>query len=413
MTSVLLTSFSEHDPALQIESIISVSLMHPILRRLAIPLMLLSGTCATVIQKFMLEQRGSGRDLYPPHKFSKPWYLTLVMFIAEVCAMIFYFISRAFVTPSEQVVKTILDDAPQMPKHSNLLLYLLLGIPAVCDLLGTALMSIGLLYLSASVWQMLRGALTVFSALLHAFVLKRPQRNFMWAGVILVTLALVIVGFAAVTANGIGTSDVSSGLVILAIVLTVVAQLFRAVQVIAEDYFVHDAEISSYLIVGVEGMWGLVLTIAVFLPICQNVGNLNDEGNGVHEDSLDTITMLGNFPTLIGLSVGYLVGILGLNVCGMLVTEITNAVLRTIVESMRTMCVWLAQLILYYALKNTDYGHKHPTIGEKWTVSSFMELSGFLLLVTGMFVYNRSIELWFLKYDEGAGIPEDKEPSGI
>jgi drug/metabolite transporter (DMT)-like permease len=386
--------------------------MHPVIRHSAIPIMLLSGTLSTVVQKLILEQHGPGRDLYPPHKFSKPWYLTTVMFLAEVLAMVFYFISRAFTRESDQVVKAILDDSPPKPVRSNLRIYLLLGLPAICDLVGTALMSVGLLYLPASVWQMLRGAMIVFSALLHAFALKRTQHNYMWAGVIIVTLALVIVGLAAVTSNGLGGTGASRGLIILSIVLTVGSQFIRAIQVILEDYYVHDAELSSYLIVGVEGIWGLVLTIGVFLPICQNIGNVNNEGNGVHEDSLDTLRMLGNMPDLIGMSVAYMVAILGLNVAGMLVTEITNAVMRTILESMRTMCVWVVQLILFYALRNSDYGHKHPGIGERWTMSSYMQLSGFVLLVTGMFVYNRTLELWFLKYSDGAGVQlvsSDKE----
>jgi drug/metabolite transporter (DMT)-like permease len=385
--------------------------MHPCIRNAAIPVMLLSGTCSTVVQKFMLEQRGEGRSLYPPHKFSKPWYLTLVMFIAEVCAMIFYFISRAISKRKDEVAVEIMEGSPTKKAPSNIRIYLLLGLPALCDLVGTAMQSIGLLYLSASVWQMLRGANIVFSAFLHAWALKRPQHTYMWAGVVIVTVSLVIVGFAAVTSEGIQAGEVSVGLIVLAIVLTVSSQFLRAVQVILEDYFIHDVEISSYLIVGTEGVWGLLATVAVFLPICQNIGNAGNEGNGVHEDSLDTLVMLGNMPELIGMSVLYLFAILGLNVGGMLVTEITNAVMRVIIESMRTMCVWVVQVILYYGLKNSDYGHQHPNIGEKWSVSSFMELSGFLLGVTGMFVYNRSVELWFLKYDEPAGPTRASEAS--
>jgi drug/metabolite transporter (DMT)-like permease len=177
------------------------------------------------------------------------------MFLGEFVALVFYFISRACVPPSDQVVKDFLNDSlPKKKKHSNLRIYLLLGIPAVCDLLGTALMSVGLLYLSASVWQMLRGAMIVFSAVFHAFALKRPQRNFLWAGVVIVTLALVVVGFAAVTSNGIGNSGVSSRKGIFSIVLTVGSQFIRAIQVILEDYYVHDVDISSYLIVGVKGI---------------------------------------------------------------------------------------------------------------------------------------------------------------
>jgi hypothetical protein len=202
--------------------------MHIVIRRLAIPVMLLSGTCSTVIQKFMFEQRGEGRDIYGIHKFEKPWYLTLVMFVGEVVALGFYFLSRACSADRDPerehkpvVVETLLDERPTKPR-SNLRIYLLLALPSICDLIGTALMSVGLLYLYASVWQMLRGAMIIFSAILDALALKRPQKHYMWAGVILVTLALLIVGFAAVTANGIGNSDVSSGMIVLSIILTVV-----------------------------------------------------------------------------------------------------------------------------------------------------------------------------------------------
>jgi hypothetical protein len=103
---------------------------------------------------------------------------------------------------------------------------------------------------------------------------------------------------------------------------------------------------------------------------------------------------------LIGLFIADVVVILGLNVSGMIVTEITNATMRTIIESMRTLCIWVVEIILYYALEKTTYGQHHPGSGEEWSVWSWMQLSGFGLLVTGMFVYNRMVRLPFLNYDK-------------
>jgi drug/metabolite transporter (DMT)-like permease len=176
---------------------------HPTLvQRLAIPLMLLSGTCSTLVQKFMREQSTSGRDIYPVHPFAKPWFLMLVMFIAEVLALIFYQISQRLQRAKSGPMYSNLvagDNAP-IPKAaaSRRRLFLLLGLSALCDLVGSAVMGIGLLSIDASVCQMLRGALTIFSALLHAFVLKRPQKWHNWIGVM---MSLILVGFAAVTAS--------------------------------------------------------------------------------------------------------------------------------------------------------------------------------------------------------------------
>jgi hypothetical protein len=84
----------------------------------------------------------------------------------------------------------------------------------------------------------------------------------------------------------------------------------------------------------------------------------------------------------------------------MLVTNITNAVMRTITESLRTACIWVAQLILFYSIQNSEYGHHHPTLGESWSVWSWLQLMGFGLLITGMLAYNQTIRLPFFEYEE-------------
>jgi hypothetical protein len=306
--------------------------------------MLLSATCTPVIQKFMFEQTATGRSVYPPHKFSKPWYITLVMFIGEVFSIIIYF-------------------ACKPPNASTTLQsFAILGLLSLCDLLASTMTSIGLLYLQASLWLMLRAAGLLFSALLHWLWLRRRQHPHMWVGVGIVVVALAINGTAAVCLTGVSVGNVPAGKVALAVFLTMGLQILPAIQVVLEDYFLHDADLSPYLMVGAEGLWGVVGCVAVFMPICQVVGG--PEGNGLHEDSLDTVLMLANNPALIGLSVAFIVAVLGLNVFGMLVLEVTNAVLGSIIGSTRTLCVWVVQIILGYSLRNSKYGQHHPTIGE-------------------------------------------------
>jgi drug/metabolite transporter (DMT)-like permease len=180
------------------------------LQRLSIPMMLLSGTVTTVVQKFMLEQKTTGRPNRAPHKFKKPWYLVLVMFVGELAAMIIYKLQRRC-KPSVQHLDGLLDSDAPPPRQSTGRIFLILAIPSLCDLVGTAIMSVGLLYIQASFWQMLRGALTIFSAILDWAALRRPQRAHMWAGVVLVTISLCMVGLAAVCSNGIAIEGVWSG----------------------------------------------------------------------------------------------------------------------------------------------------------------------------------------------------------
>jgi drug/metabolite transporter (DMT)-like permease len=332
------------------------------------------------------------------------------MFIGELPAILFH---KCAQPPPESAIPGLLDSEipPPMPFTSHLKIYGVIGAIAGCDLLSTAMINLGLLYLSASVWQMLRGAMIVFSAILQFFALKRKRESYMWWGVCIVIFALAIVGLATVFSNGIAAEEISNGTIVLAVALTIGGQFLRAVQVVSEDYFLHDIALSPYFIVGIEGAWGIIGSVCIFLPVVQVMGG--DEGNGVHEDSIDTLKMLGNLPLLIGLSVVYVVLIFGLNVCGMMVTEITSATMRTIIESMRTLCIWVVQIILYYALLGSQYGNHHPGIGEEWSAWSWMQLAGFGLLVTGMFVYNKMVRLpWVAYVTEQSDLTEEGGRTG-
>ena len=57
-----------------------------------------------------------------------------------------------------------------------------------------------------------------------------------------------------------------------------------------------------------------------------------------------------------------------------MVTKQLSAVMRSILESCRTLGVWLTSLVLYYAFHDDK-------AGERWTGWSFLELLGFALLV--------------------------------
>lgn len=379
-------------------------------RAIAIPGMLFFGTCTVVIQKFLFEQTSVGRDCYKnPHKFSKPWFQTNSMFVGMCLALVVYEIMRCLEKAKAQKEDTLasqLDESQtseaDKANKNHWKFYFYVAGPACCDLLATSLMNIGLLYIQASVWQMLRGSMVLFSSLFCAFILKRPHYPFMWWSVLGIVIALAIVGFAAVASTGVGKAGVTPGQVAMAIALTVGSQLIQASQIVVEDFLLHDMTCSPVLIVGLEGLWGTIITCTLFLPIIQNM--TGPEGNGIHEDTLDTFLMIKNNTTLIVFVIFYVLVILFYNVTGMFVTNITSAVVRTILEGLRTLCIWVVQLIIYYTTKNTDYGHKHPDIGEALTPWSAMQLAGFLLLFTGMLTYNKILRLPFFTY------PSDAKP---
>ena len=385
-------------------------------RAIAIPGMLIFGTCTVVIQKFLFEQTAVGRACYVnPHKFEKPWFQTNSMFIGMCLALVVYELQKCFEkkkpknyaendTLASQVDESVISEVDR--RKDEWKFYFYVAAPACCDLVATSLMNVGLLYIEASVWQMLRGSMVLFSSIFCAFILKRPHYPYMWWSVLGIVVALTIVGVAAVSSTGVGKAGASQGQVIMAIFLTVGSQIIQASQIVVEDFLLHDMTCSPVLIVGLEGLWGTIVTCTLFLPIIQNVGGT--EGNGIHEDTLDTFQMIGNNAVLVVFVIIYIIVILLYNVTGMFVTNITSAVVRTILEGLRTLCIWVVQLILYYAMKPTTYGQQHPDIGEPWTPWSWMQLAGFLLLFTGMLVYNKIVRVPLFEYPDDKPVPRSE-----
>merc|ERR1719347_1761083 len=77
------------------------------------------------------------------------------------------------------------------PKKFNPLIFLP---PALCDMTATSLQYIGLTLTYASSFQMLRGAVIIFTGILSKIFLRRSLAWFKWTGMLFVIGGLVTVG---------------------------------------------------------------------------------------------------------------------------------------------------------------------------------------------------------------------------
>ena len=75
---------------------------------------------------------------------------------------------------------------------------LLLAIPATCDFLGSTLMFIALTMCPPSVYQMMRGIITVITAVLSIIFLGRQQYRHHWTGLVCIILGVAEVGYIAI-----------------------------------------------------------------------------------------------------------------------------------------------------------------------------------------------------------------------
>ncbi|KAH3763060.1 Integral membrane protein [Pelomyxa schiedti] len=366
--------------------------------------MLFFGTCTVVIQKVIFNMESAGKD-GDVHKFEKPWFQTEVMFFGMFGCLAVYeamhiatYCSRKRNGEETQLLKpgNINSEVPNnvLPLWKQ---YMLAIAPAMCDLIATASMNIGLLWIPASVWQMLRGSMVVFTAVFSRVFLKKWLCLYRWIGVGIVVVALCIVAISSLmtpcntpripfsssghlTSEGVTTAEEVTG-----ILLVVVAQVIQASQIVIEEALMSNVKLPPTLIVGLEGLWGglacsIVLVIVYWIP------------PPIGEDTIDSFIMIRNNGALAGTITVYATAILCYNMFGMYVTQVTSSVVRTILEALRTACIWIADLFIHYVV--TD----NPAFGEVWAEWSYLQLCGFLLLLLGMFVYNGIVQIDGLFY---------------
>jgi len=384
--------------------------------------MLFFGTCTVVIQKLILSMYGNGLATDSDssssgshyHQFKKPWFQTEAMFIGMFGCLAVYEVMRCVQRKKEKNVdvsetKPLVNSSGSEKKGKTMAVwkqYCIVCTPALCDMCATAMMNVGLLWIPASVWQMLRGSMVIFSALFSKFFLKRQLHASHWIGVGLVAFALLVVAFAALmqpkkydfgdSSSSLNTTSSSKKEVTtlqsaFGCILVVVAQVIQATQIVIEEFLLKTIVLHPVLVVGLEGMWG---TLTCSILLCFTSFIPTDYGG---EKTLDTLYMFFHNGNILGFGILYAAVILCYNLFGMFVTSYTSAVLRTILEGLRTACIWFANLLIFY-IYVLGCDHHDSEFGEFWNDWSYLQLCGFLFLLLGMFVYNGIVRIEGLYY---------------
>lgn len=136
---------------------------------------LASGTISALSCKVAYETASTGLDDEAKF-FAKPIMMLLLMFFGMIPAIFLW-----------------LGLPPDQRGNITYQSMALLAIPSLCDLLCTLLLLVAQLYLTASLWQMMRGSVIVLTALVKRFGLFHRLKMHMWVGISLLTIALLLV----------------------------------------------------------------------------------------------------------------------------------------------------------------------------------------------------------------------------
>lgn len=363
--------------------------MPPAGATLAIGGLLTCGTVTSLLAKIVYELEGVGRD-GKNRLFTKPWAMTTLMFVGmSLCLPLAYWqqFQARKKRDTHEAAQALLGELPQgKQRHSEMKEIFLLTIPTIFDLIATVLMNVGLLSVTASVYQMMRGAEMLFAALFSVLFLHRTLNKFHMGGILCCVVGISLVGAASLLAGeGSATHHISQWQMFVGMSLIVLSQAVQAAQITFEDFFLSNMDIAAMKIVGFEGVWGAAAMILVLLPVVQHVPG--EEGSGLHEDSIDSLHMIFHSKTIATVLLVDMAALLFYNLSGMAVTGHLGAVFRTVLETTRTLFVWLVGLLLFY----TPLGF--GKLGESWSRWSLVQAAGFLVLVAGTLIYGRGDEV--------------------
>jgi drug/metabolite transporter (DMT)-like permease len=364
-------------------------------------LTLVSGTFAGISNKYLYATCADGLH-GQPNLFQKAYFFTLLMFIGEALCLVLYFYKKwqkAREDKEKQQYQLMHGSAdeessladPNAPKPPSVWFFLFLS---CFDCSATATGGVGLKWVSASVNQMLRGSMILFTGLFSVSILGRKLRFKQWLGIGVVCLALVIVGVSsAMDKAQSSSSDATGGQVALGLFLVILGSALNSAQNVLEERTMKGAApVDPLAVVGWEGVFGSLICICILLPVMQFIPG-DDQGS--QENTIDTLLMFSRSPTIILCSLGYVISLAVMNYYSQRISISFSAVHRMLINTMRTVFIWVVDIMIYYLFGGKTASaacgsHKGQTQGEFWDDWSFLQLFGFAVLVAGTFIYMRA-----------------------
>jgi hypothetical protein len=269
---------------------------------------------------------------------------------------------------------------------------LLLWLPTLCDLTGTTLMNVGLLYTPVSLYQMTRGALVLFVGAFSVMFLHRKLYLYQWISLVTVMGGVSLVGYSGslvkeavkesfmepivdfFSASVISSPEVTTApeatKVVIGIFFVLFAQIFTATQLVLEEKIMSKYSVAPLVAVGYEGLFGVISVLLLFpilsIPSIAAKSTFFDLPRGWHQ-MMDT-------PTVLWSGIATACSIALFNFFGLSVTLHVSATARSLTDTCRTLSIWIISLGLGW---------------EKLLFPvSLLQVTGFGLLVYGTFLFN-------------------------
>ena len=283
---------------------------------------------------------------------------------------------------SEHGITSITRQANQWIHHVPW--YFKATIPGFFNLCNSAMRWASLVYVPASVAEMLISGLELVLSIMAArWIRKRFLSSNRWIGAGIVSLGIVGVGSVSLLSeqqqdDEVNENDDQSSQSMeegIGILLIVGQSIMSVIQDIMEEIFMQESQFPPTLLVGMEGLFALLFA----LPLYVAVQPLLDF---TFSETWEAITE-NNQSTGVLVVVGITLLVTATAIFNILATAITCAATRNVWKNFRTVLVWVFGLVAYYTSKGDD-----TVVGEPWLIpDSFFILLAFTVMLVGTHVY--------------------------
>ncbi|XP_047113740.1 solute carrier family 35 member F6 [Schistocerca piceifrons] len=327
--------------------------------------LVVTGSINTLTTKWADRMTAKGSDGVE-RKFDHPFVQSCAMFLGEMlCLLAFEIISCIYYSRTENV------EEPSILRGRRDYNPFVLLPPALCDMVATSVMYIGLNLTNASSFQMLRGAVIVFVGIFSRIFLHRILTIREWIGILFVILGLVVVSLSDLGSDSSGSTGGTTN-VILGDVLIIGAQIIAATQMVLEEKFVSGLDIPPMQAVGWEGVFGLVIMGLLQIPFyyIHVPPPFSDNASSSLEDVPDAFAQMADNNLILVALLGTVVSIAFFNFAGISTTKEISATTRMILDSVRTLVIWIG------------------SVSFQWQSFHYLQVIGFIILLLGMCLYN-------------------------
>jgi drug/metabolite transporter (DMT)-like permease len=220
-------------------------------------------------------------------------------------------------------------------------------------------MNVGLFYTTASVFQMLRGVIVLFTGSFSVLFLGRRLYAYHWFSLFLVVSGVSIVGLSGILFPVSSTQVVDSSIdptrpfstdedpatlkAFIGVFFVLFAQVFGASQFVIEEKIMERYRVKPLRAVGLEGIFGL-LTVGVGAIILHFTIGINHPGG--YFDISTGWNQIISFKQIWITGISIFFSIAFFNFFGLSVTQTLSATSRSTIDTSRIVLIWMVSLIL-------------------------------------------------------------------